>query len=187
MRRILGFAVVIMTAFLPVYGQQTTSAVSKPAAPAAQELGHDQRFRLAFLVRETDDKGKVLNSREYIAMIAAIPHRGDPETTIRTGTKVPIPIGGPGSSQVTYVDLGINFDVNAFQVLSASRVGMNIRAELSSVDPSSDQTKGQPVIRQNKWSGDEQMVLGERKVIFSSDDLTSKNKVQVELTVTRVD
>jgi hypothetical protein len=31
------------------------------------------------------------------------------------------------------------------------------------------------------------MVLGERKVIFSSDDLTSKNKVQVELTVTRVD
>ncbi|HZY73459.1 MAG TPA: hypothetical protein VFE22_10170 [Edaphobacter sp.] len=186
MKRILGFAVVMITVFLPVYGQQVTSAESKASAPVAQGLGHDQRFRLAFLVRETDEKGKVLNSREYIAMIAAIPHRGDPETTIRTGTKVPIPTG-PGSSQVTYVDLGINFDVNAFQVLSASRVGMNIRADLSSGDPTSDQTKGPPVIRQNRWSGDEQMVLGERKVIFSSDDLTSKNKVQVELTVTRVD
>lgn len=185
MKRILGFAVVMMTVFLPVYGQQATSAESKPAA-AAQELGHDQRFRLAFVVRETNEKGKVLNSREYVAMSAAIPHRGNPETTIRTGTKMPIPTG-PGSSQVTYVDLGINFDVNAFQVLSASRVGMNIRAELSSVDPPSDQTKGQPVIRQNKWSGNEQMVLGERQVIFSSDDLTSKNKLQIELTVTRVD
>lgn len=86
-----------------------------------------------------------------------------------------------------YTDVGVNFDVNTFQVLSATRVVMNIRAELSSLDPSSDQTKGQPVIRQNKWSGNEQMVLGERKVIFSSDDLTSKNKLQIELTVTRVD
>lgn len=186
MRRMLGFAVVMMAVCLPIYGQQGTSAESKSAISAEQELGKDQSFRLAFMVREMDEKGKVLNSREYVAMSAAIPHHGDPVTTIRTGTKMPIPIG-PGSSQVTYVDLGINFDVNTFQVLSATRVVMNIRAELSSVDPPSDQTKGQPVIRQNKWSGNEQMVLGERQVIFSSDDLTSKNKLQIELTVTRVD
>jgi hypothetical protein len=85
------------------------------------------------------------------------------------------------------MDVGVNFDVRQFHVLSATRVEMTISAELSSFDSSSDQTKTQPGIRQNKWSGDEQMVLGERKVIFSSDDLTSKNKVQVELTVSRMD
>ncbi len=186
MKRTLGFAVVMMALCLPVYGQQGTPAESKPAISAEQELGKDQRFRLAFVVREMDEKGKVLNSREYVAMSAAIPHRGDPQTSIRTGARIPVPTG-PGSSQTMYTDVGVNFDVNTFQVLSATRVVMNIRAELSSLDPSSDQTKGQPVIRQNKWSGNEQMVLGERKVIFSSDDLTSKNKLQIELTVTRVD
>ncbi len=186
MKRILGIAVVMMAVCLPVYGQQATAAESKPAASAAQELGKDQRFRLTFVIRETDEKGKALNTREYATMIGAIPQQGDPHASIRTGAKVPVPTGA-GSLQFTYLDIGVNFDINSFQVLSATRVAMRVQAELSSLDAAAKEALDHPVIRQNKWSGDEQLVLGERKVIFSSDDLTSKNKVQIELTVTRVD
>lgn len=186
MKRILVLTVVMMAGCLSGYGQGTKAAEPNHAAPVAQELGHDQRFRLAFVIRETDEKGKALNTREYEAMIGAIPRQGEPSASIRTGARVPVPTGA-GSLQFTYLDIGVNFDINSFEVLSATRVAMNIHAELSSIDPSGKEVVDHPVIRQNKWSGNEQMVLGERKVIFSSDDLTSKNKVQVELTVTRVE
>jgi hypothetical protein len=181
----LGFAVVMIAVCLPGIGQQAT-AESNTAASAAQELGQDQHFRLAFVVRETDEKGKVLNSREYEAMTAAIPHTSNSSASIRAGAKVPVPTS-PDGAQITYMDVGVNFDVSRFQVLSSTRVGMYINADISSFDPASDPAKRRPVIHQNRWSGNEQITLGERQVIFSSDDLTSKNKLQVELMVTRVE
>lgn len=184
MKRILGIAVIMMAVSLPGYGQQATAVESKPAASAAQELGKDQRFRLTFVVRETDERGKVLNSREYETMIGATPHHGEPNASIRTGARIPITVS---SGQVTYIDVGVNFDILSFQVLSPTRVAMDVHADLSSVDPASKDVAEHPIVHQNKWSGNEQIVLGERKVIFSSDDLTSKNRVQVELMAARVE
>jgi len=181
MKRMTFVLAVVMMAGVSLagYGQQSTATELSHAATVTQQAKPDQHFRLTFVVQEVDEKGKVLNSREYVVGTAFM-------ASIRAGVKVPVPTS-PGSSQFTYMDVGVNFDVRQFHVLSATRVEMTISAELSSFDSSSDQTKTQPGIRQNKWSGDEQMVLGERKVIFSSDDLTSKNKVQVELTVSRMD
>jgi len=187
MKRMFGVAVIMMAVCLPGYGQQATAAESKTTASAAQSLGHDQQFRLAFVVRETDEKGKVLNSREYDAMVGANAHSSDSVVSIRTGARVPVSSGPGNSPQFTYMDVGVNFDVIHFVALSSNRVAMNVQAEVSSFDSTPDQGKTPPVVRQNKWHGDEQMVLGERRVIFSSDDLTSKNKVQVELMVTRVE
>ena len=177
-RMIFVFAAAMMAAgALPGYAQQSTATEPSHTATVTQQPRLDQHFRLTFVVREVDEKGKVLNSREYMVGVTD-------NASIRTGARLPM---GTSSSQFTYNDVGVNFDVLRLQVLSATRVGMVVHAELSSLDPSPDQVKEPPVIRQNKWSGEEQMVLGERKVIFSSDDLTSKNKVQVELTVSRVD
>ncbi|MEO8737748.1 MAG: hypothetical protein ABI380_14560 [Edaphobacter sp.] len=186
MKRMLRFAVVIMAVCLPGYGQQTTAAESKPANSAVQELGKDQRFRLTFVLRETDENGKVLNSREYEAMIGAIPRQGNPNVSIRNGIRMPVPTS-PTNSSYTYQDVGANFDINSFTVVSSNRVALNVSAEVSNIDSAAKNPVNPPLIRQNKWTGNEQIVLGERKVIFSSDDLTSRNKMQVELTVTRVD
>jgi len=182
----LGFAVVMVAVCLPGYGQQATAAESKPAASAMQELGKDQSFRLTFVVREVDENGKTLNSREYEAMIGSIPHQGAPNISIRNGVRVPIPTS-PTSAQFTYQDVGANFDINSFTVMSSNRVAMNVGANISNIDTANKGTSGPPLIRENKWLGNEQMILGERRVIFSSDDLTSKNKLQVELKVTRVE
>lgn len=187
MKRILGIAVVMMAACLPGYGQQATAVESKPTVSAAQELGQNERFWLAFVVRETDEKGKALNSRAYETLICTSPQSKEPNASIRAGARVPVPTSS-GGTQFTYLDVGVNFDVLRFHVLSANRVAMNIHAEVSSVDPAAKEVVDHPIIRQNKWSGeDQQAVLGERKVIFSSDDLTSKIKLQVELRVTRVE
>ena len=183
MKKILVLATVMVMASLPGYGQKP--AAPAPAGPAAKEQVPQQSYRLAFVVRETDERGKVLNSREYESMIAATPHHGEPNASIRTGARIPVQAS---SGQFTYMDVGVNFDILSFQVLSPTRIAMDVHAELSSVDTAGKQVQivGQPVIHQNKWSGTEQMTLGQPKVIFTSDDLTSKNKVQVELTVTEV-
>jgi len=43
-----------------------------------------------------------------------------------------------------------------------------------------------PVTRTNEWAGNILMPIGERKAIFSSDDLASKHTLQLDLLVTRV-
>ncbi|HZY63606.1 MAG TPA: hypothetical protein VFE38_13885 [Edaphobacter sp.] len=175
------FGSILMVAIsLPTYSQQTKPE-GDHTTPAMQQSVQSGRFKLTFIVREMDEKGKLLNSREYEALVGLGPH-GDPLTSIRTGARVPV---RSSSMQYSYLDLGVNFDVQRFQVLSATRVAMNVQADLSRSDAAA-QEGTPPIIRQNKWAGNEEMTLGERKVIFSSDDLTSKNKVQVELTVTEV-
>jgi hypothetical protein len=98
MKRILVFAVVMMAVCLSGYGQEIKAAEPNHAAPVAQELGHDQRFRLTFVVREADEKGKVLNSREYEAMIAATPHHAEPNASIRTAPCIAIWMWGSTST-----------------------------------------------------------------------------------------
>jgi hypothetical protein len=119
-------------------------------------------------------------------MIGAIPHQGAANVSIRNGVRVPVLTSG-AVSQFTYQDVGANFDINSFTVMSSNRVAMNVGANISNIDTANKGTAGPPLIRENKWMGNEQMVLGERRVIFSSDDLTSKNKLQVDLMVTRVE
>lgn len=178
------FVMVMITATLPGYAQQPTAAEADHAKPLVQQKGHEQHFKLTFVVREVDERGKVLNSREYTTS-ADDSNFGAPNASIRTGARVPTSTAM--GNQWQYVEVGVNFDVSRLQVLAPTKVGMVVAADLSSFDTSSDSTKNRPPeIHQNKWTGNEQMTLGQPKVIFSSDDLTSKNKVQVELTVTEV-
>ncbi len=46
---------------------------------------------------------------------------------------------------------------------------------------------GEPVIRQNVWDSTVLVPIGKPTVVFSSDDLDSKGKMQVEVTATRVE
>ena len=156
-------------------------AAGQEARPAASE----ERLRLVFVVREVDEKGHVVNTREYATMVGAQPEEGKfSRAEIRTGARIPVSVG-PG--QGTYLDVGVNFDVTAIRWMTAGRVSMLVTADLSSVDPSSQPNSSQPVIRQNKWSADEQMNLGEERLLFSSDELTSKNRLEVGLSLKRAE
>jgi hypothetical protein len=164
------------------FGQQSAGkdAGSPPAVAQEQD---DRTFLVSFVARELDENGKVVNSRRYDTMTGLMNGRG---STIRTGAKVPVTvIGKSGTDEMVYVDVGVSFDVNHPRIVNGNHLAMQVKCEISSLDPAT-RDPSKPMIRQNVWTGDVVVPVGEHKVIFSSDDLASKRTMQIEVTVTRV-
>jgi hypothetical protein len=161
---------------------QSTSA--QPVATQAEGPRDERNFQLTFVARELNENGKVVNTRKYDTMASTDSPKNviGGMSNIRTGAKVPVPTGA-NSSQFTYVDVGANFDVSRVRVVKGNRLAMQVSAEISSFDPTAT-TGNTPTIRQNRWTGDVEVPIGGRKIIFSSDDLSSKKALQIELAVT---
>ncbi|MGA8027576.1 MAG: hypothetical protein WB992_10540 [Bryobacteraceae bacterium] len=133
-------------------------------------------YRLDFLVKELDG-GKVLNSRVYSMQVAT--EGGD--NSIRTVSKIPFATS-PGSW--TQIDVGTNIDCSNIREVQGE-LSLKISAEVSSVleDPSNS---GRPIIRQNQWRSFVLLKLKKPTVVFSSDDVSSKRQMQLEVTATPV-
>ncbi|WP_157466533.1 hypothetical protein [Edaphobacter aggregans] len=163
-------------------GAETPSQLA-PAQPVAQsEPAQDERgFQLTFTARELDENGKVVNARKYDTMTTTESSKWGGTSNIRAGARVPI---STGANSFTYLDLGANFDVSRVRIVKGNRLAMQVSAEISSFDAT--RTEANPTIQQNRWGGDVEVPIGGRKVIFSSDDLSSKKTLQIELAVTPV-
>jgi hypothetical protein len=183
MRRSSSLWVAAFAAMLMMAGNAWTQ-VNSEDAKQAQVAANTARlqtgpfYHLDFVVKEVDGN-KVLNSRAYSTSI-----RESGRNSIRAGARVPMP-SGPNAFQ--YMDLGANFDCGRVQEVDG-KLALNVTAELSSIAPNDQEgsAKTQPVIRQNKWDADVIVPLGKTTTIFSSDDVSSKNKMQVELTATLI-
>jgi hypothetical protein len=148
-------------------------AQNEGAKPPEQQ----KYFHLEFVVKEMDS-GKAINARHYSTTAAT----GDVGCSIRTGSKVPTPAGGAvASTQYTYIDVGVNIDCRAPKEVDGNLV-LSLVAEISSVATASSP----PVIRQNKWNSTVVVPIGKPTVVFSSDDLTTKGQMQLELTATPI-
>lgn len=135
-------------------------------------------YHLDFVVKELDS-GKVISARHYWTTMSTGDRGG---CTIRTGSKVPVPVSGTvPSTSFTYVDVGVNIDCRSAQEVN-SELTMDVTTEISSAAP----TPNPPVIRQNKWNGHVIVALNKPTLIFSSDDVASKGQIQVELTASAV-
>ncbi|HVW78917.1 MAG TPA: hypothetical protein VHB45_14985 [Alloacidobacterium sp.] len=180
----LGVMLLFLSASLLSFAQDT----SKPA----KTPGHF--YKLAYVVQEVSDSGKVINTRSYMTNIRI----GEDGVQIRAGNRVPIDTeqhaGAVSSSlvnlQFQYRDVGINID-SAHAEEIEEKLALKVTAEENDfAGPSStwpNQITTVPVIRQNKWSGDFILPIGKPTVIFSSDDLSTRGKIQIVLTPTRVD
>ncbi|HUO30984.1 MAG TPA: hypothetical protein VMU80_17295 [Bryobacteraceae bacterium] len=134
-------------------------------------------FRLDFAVQELDG-GKVTNSRHYVMSIETLTDT----SSIRTGSKVPVSTGAGQDSQFTYIDVGVNIDCRKAAIVDGE-LALNVSADVSTAAPSPSM---HPVIRQNRWTSNVIVPLGKPTVIFSSDDLTTKGQMQLELTATPI-
>jgi len=69
-----------------------------------------------------------------------------------------------------------------------TQTGLSVRvsADISSIPPESTVPVSGQVIRQNKWKSYVIVPLKKPAVIFSSDDLTTKHQMQLELTATPI-
>lgn len=143
---------------------------------AAPDVGH--YYRLDFVVKEINE-AKAVNSRAYSTIVTT--KKGGASDSIRTGSRVPVPQGTTG---FTYMDVGVNIDCRSVEE-SPGRLMLNVSADVSSIADAPG-TSLPPVIRNNKWSSNVIVPVGKPTTIFSSDDVGSKGKMQVEMTATPI-
>lgn len=178
MRRIIifCFALALFAAPIDSFAQEVKT-VESPA----------HYYRLTYSVQEVGETGKVTNSRTYATAIAT----GSGSTaSIRTGDKVPV-FTERNKGDVQYIDVGVNIDsLRALEV--DNKLALSVTAEISSTTKTTEPTAttestGLPIIRSNRWSANVLVPTAKPTVIFSSDNLQDKGKVQVELTATRIE
>jgi hypothetical protein len=155
-------------------------AVNQPA-PTKNAEGPVHFYHLEFVVQELGADSKPANSRVYT--VDANTDRVNRNTSIRTGSRVPIPISG---SSFQYVDLGVNIDVrNAHEV--DGKLALEVTADVSGLaTPSSVSTASAPVIRTNRWQSPILIPLNKEMVVFTSDSLDSKGSMQIQVTAKSV-
>jgi len=162
-------------AMLFTAGLCTAQSDGSKAAPEPTKY-----FHLDFVVKELDG-GKVISARHYTTTISN--DANSHNCSIRSGSKVPVPVGGNGTdnTQYTYIDVGVNLDCHNAKLIEGD-LGLYVSADISTAVPGPKQ----PLIRQTRWSADVIVTIGKPTTIFSSDDITNKGQMQLELTATPI-
>lgn len=171
MRKIAILCLVLLT--VPNFAPAASAQEAKAVAPEVRY------YHLEFVVKELGEDGKVVNSRTY---------RSDISTTslssVRTGTKSPIHVSSK-EGDVQYLDVGVNIDCKGAHE-TPEGLAMEITAEISSLATPGVATPTTPIIRQNKWMSSTVLPAGKPTIVFSSDNLESKGRMQVEVTATPI-
>jgi hypothetical protein len=184
MKRIIILAAALLLLAAPGHLQAQSESQGTAAAPP------QHFYHLKLVVEELSASGSVTNSRTYQTTVST---SGGSDQYVNTGSKIPIATGtssGPSALQNTqfqYIDLGIEFHIGHVKEIGQS-LSFQLKAEISSMAKYSEIAGvNEPVIRQNTWLSDILVPAGKPTVVYSSDDLDTKGKTQVEVTATPVE
>jgi hypothetical protein len=155
-----------------------SAAVSLAQAPSTAPIRH---YKADFVVKEVDASGHVANNRSFSTILATT-NEGSPNE-IRSGDRIPIRTESSESGgKLAYIDIGVNIDCQHVHEID-QKLAMAITAEVSSIPEGVDlKATLDPLIRQFKWNANVLIAPGVPTTIFSSDDVSSKTKVQLEVT-----
>jgi hypothetical protein len=152
------------------------ACLAQTEAPKQSEA--TKAYQLDFVLKELED-GKVVNSRNYSLMITAVGGGG----SIRSGDRVSVLMKGGGATQpeYSYLDVGVNIDC-AGVLETQGKLTLNVKADISTAQPETSR----PLIRTTRWSSNVIVPLRKATVLFTSDDTSSKRRMQLELTAAPV-
>jgi len=141
----------------------------------AEDATPPKFYKLEFVVKEVEG-AKILNARTYSVMVSTqdAPHF---TYSVRAAGKVPYSTG----KEYQYLEVGVNIDCMGVREVQ-NGLSLEVHADISSIVPESTTNADRPVLRQNKWSSMVLVPIKRPTVIFSSDDLTGKGQMQLELT-----
>src|SRR5208283_4077807 len=164
----------LLIAALSAAGFAQSDEAKKQAPPPEKKF-----YRLDLVLKELDE-GKTVNSREYFMIVST----GHENNSLRTGTKLPY----GSEDKRSYMDVGVNFDCREVGTTANGELSMVLSADVTSVADGDLKaaTAGYPVLRTNRWGSSVVVPLGRPTVVFSSDDLASKRRMQLEVTATAV-
>lgn len=133
-------------------------------------------FRVDFTLRESQD-GQKTNERTYTLTV----NEGG-SGNVRVGSRVPLPAGEKG---VQYMDVGLRIscrirEAEPGDVALEADVDVTSFAAPDGLDP-----KAAPVLQSISQSSSARPALGKPTLLTSVDDVGSKKRIQVEVTVTR--
>jgi hypothetical protein len=198
MRRIATICIALLLAFTvthKTFAQDAAkpkelSKVQEDARPPAPPIHY---YRLEFVIQELDANGKPVNSRSYsTAVTTDRSDRSDSNGSIRTGSKIPIITGSYGAAagtekaetQFQYLDVGVHIDTRSVHEFDG-QLALHLDAQISSLAETPSTTGNtDPVIRQNSWDSSVLIPIGKPTVVFGSDALENKGRMQLLVTAT---
>jgi len=152
-------------------------AASSPAADPAPRAEPRSSFRLDYVLYELEG-GKRANERTFSMTV----NEGT-QGQLRSGSRVPIVAGDKG---VQYQEAGLK--VGARILERGGDLTLDTELELSTFalpDPASE-AKGNPVLRTVGQTLSSRPALGKPALLSTLDDLASRKRLQLEVTVTRL-
>jgi type II secretory pathway component GspD/PulD (secretin) len=156
----------------------------------ASKVIHDldrpkKSYRLTYTVTELDSGKRV--GTQHFSMIVVPGQR----TVMKQGNKVPIVTGEykPGNSetqtQVTYIDVGMNFDATLDEIAGGATLKSKIE-QLGVGEERSGLGPQDPVVRQTALEGTSLLTLGKPQIVGSVDIPGSTRRLDIEVMAEQV-
>jgi hypothetical protein len=134
-------------------------------------------FRIDYALFEVES-GKRANERAFTLTVNEGSHG-----QLRSGTRVPITVGDKG---VQYMDVGLKLSGRVLEREGDVTFEGEIEMSTFALPEQATEGKGNPVVRTVTETVSTRPVLGKPAVVSSLDDLNSRKRLQVEVTVTRL-
>jgi hypothetical protein len=151
------------------------------ASPSRAEEARSERprssFRLDYVLYEVES-GKRANERAFTLTV----NEGS-LGQLRSGTRVPVTVGDKG---VQYMDVGLKISGRILERDGDLALDSEIELSTFAMPEQAAEAKGNPVVRTVSESVSTRPALGKAAVVSSLDDLNSRKRLQVEVTVTRL-
>ena len=143
-------------------------------------------YRLTFTTTETDGGKRV--GVQHFAMVVVAGQR----TVMKQGSKVPIATGSYSATgntgaqtQFTYIDVGMNFDVNLDELANGVRLRSKVE-QLGIAEQTSGVGVQDPIIRQSLLEGTSFLTAGKPMVLGSIDIPGSTRHLDLEVVMEQV-
>lgn len=140
-------------------------------------------YKLDFVIKEVDG-AKLLSSHTFTMTVSTDPSMQH-TTGIRNGSKVPVSSGSGPNAGYNYIDVGLSLDCLNVRELP-SGLAMTISADMSNIPAESSATTAPVAVHQNHWNSNAFVPLQKSTLLFSSDDLTTRHQMRVEVTATPI-
>ncbi len=150
-------------------------------APARAEEPRPEKarssFRLDYVLYELESN-KRTNERAFTLTV----NEGS-SGQLRSGTRVPVNVGDKG---IQYMDVGLKISGRVLERDGDLTLESEIEMSTFALPEQAAEAKGNPVVRTVSENVSTRPVLGKPAVVSSLDDLNSRKRLQVEVTVTRL-
>ena len=168
MTKLLAIALLGIAMNTSVFAQSGSDANAKDTVAAGEKF-----YRLDFSARELEGE-RIVNAREYSLILS----NTSESSSMRAGANVPV---GPQLVHVgVYIDCKRARDVG-------NKIRLSIRAEINTMVENGEKSTQTPITRNTSWQSEVVLPFRKPTLLFSSDDLATKRKMQLVLTVTPVD